>query len=1393
VALTKHASFQVLAARIATAGAPLMRTAHRHDFRYEPRVGMLYVRSRAISSRTNDNFDEFPAEEIKKAYRTFIGKPVFVNHHNDDHRRARGVIIDAALHEDANADGSPDTWVEVLMEVDAIHFPMLAKAIVKGEIARTSMGCFVPGTLVTLADGTQKPIESIVVGDEVLTHTGKTEPVTYVLERDYQGVVYDIRAFGQATPLVMTDEHPVWIKRGTLADSIFTGWVEARFVVPGDWVLTPAQDGAIPARVLVGEFAPDGLDRDLAPEGMWRRVTEVDTDDYTGSVYNFDVDGDDSYVAADVAVHNCDVAYSECTVCGNRADTPISYCAHVKRMKGQRIYRTTASGTKEGVLVAERCRGLSFFENSLLVEEPADPSAFVVKVDDHSGMDWGLSTTSSKIRVSRDEIETSRPNLLHVYREALLDGYHETLRTTAAKRGETQPYLVTFQYEGQPLVRRSFTTMDRAELFMDEIRDNADRREMDVSITVTDRSKTSARTAFRRTAVTLNDVERTVAPAQVDTMRTESCPVCFTPETLVRIRDGYVPIASVVVGDEVLSKGGVLAEISALHQRDYDGVLYEISARSLVEPIRVTPEHPIMALASRHPNPKGVDNVKACRPGKCAKYGDLYLGGRWKNQEIRHEVKWVEAQDIREGGFLGINIVEEDFADLTKVSVPVQYLGRKERKGPTEFDLTEEFLWMVGLYLAEGSASARHINFALHEDEVEYVDRLKRLFEGFGYSTATIVRPNNKGVWVEVYSTTLASWLPAWLGAGSENKVIPAELLNMPLVRVGHVVRGVLDGDDAKATAQFGQTSPVLALQVAEFFLRSGEAASIYVRYPEDKKDAYFVNHNQPEGRTTHRTWRVEDTLLAKVSSVEETRYIGQVYNLSVEGDPSYTVQNILVHNCSERDSWDGEECKVCGFITPPSEFMDPDLSKAQETDLRQDAQDDPDATGLTCDTCGAQFADSAAPTPAVGGPTVPPVPAASAVPQAQGHKRAVVLDPNKGTGLTEVADTSLSAGDPCPDCGTGTLVADGLDGEVGADGFAPAGSAPDADAADPAADADPTTDPGDAAEDDDAEDDDSGDKPDFLKGKPKKKDPKKPVAARRRTAAPHRPARASQKEQIMRPALAALAEQQKQINELTKAVAFIANVAGVSGHRSVSRLVRRAADENPANSGWAITTPPGQQGSPQSGPAALNLKVDDDAVNIGASPLTDVSPDAQTSPTSVDTILNEPLHLNVQDVTKQVAGTEDLGKGDRGKPGTNRIDTDVRVGDPTDPHPAFSDGGYLSGPDAKAASAQSRTFASLRLARLQIEAGIATGDDLALSQAIASSRVSNEVLQAQIETLAQVASASSASTARRAPGSRALVPRSTRTATRSVPSMSEGAPQPQVSTAVSAEEMLFE
>lgn len=117
------------------------------DFaKFKPEKGYVYAASRAISSRVNANYDGWPVDQIKKSYKTFIGRPIYVEHNNSDPERARGVILDAIYKESKLASGVIDASVYCLMEVDAETFPKLGNAIMSGKLKAVSMGADVDGT-----------------------------------------------------------------------------------------------------------------------------------------------------------------------------------------------------------------------------------------------------------------------------------------------------------------------------------------------------------------------------------------------------------------------------------------------------------------------------------------------------------------------------------------------------------------------------------------------------------------------------------------------------------------------------------------------------------------------------------------------------------------------------------------------------------------------------------------------------------------------------------------------------------------------------------------------------------------------------------------------------------------------------------------------------------------------------------------------------------------------------------------------------------------------------------------------------------------------------------------------------------------------------------------------
>ena len=133
---------------------------------WQPKKGFLYTQVRAISARINQNYDAWPSPELKKSYRTFLGKPVFVNHNNFDPSRARGRVIAARYVESGN-----DKYVEVIQEIDAQRFPKLASEIRSGGLDSVSMGVEAGFTICSYCNN--KATDTHDMCDHVKYHKGE--------------------------------------------------------------------------------------------------------------------------------------------------------------------------------------------------------------------------------------------------------------------------------------------------------------------------------------------------------------------------------------------------------------------------------------------------------------------------------------------------------------------------------------------------------------------------------------------------------------------------------------------------------------------------------------------------------------------------------------------------------------------------------------------------------------------------------------------------------------------------------------------------------------------------------------------------------------------------------------------------------------------------------------------------------------------------------------------------------------------------------------------------------------------------------------------------------------------------------------------------------------------
>jgi hypothetical protein len=514
--------------------------------------------------------------------------------------------------------------------------------------------------------------------------------------------------------------------------------------------------------------------------------------------------------------------------------------------------------------------------------------------------------------------------------------------------------------------------------------------------------------------------------------------------------------------------------------------------------------------------------------------------------------------------------------------------------------------------------------------------------------------------------------------------------------------------------------------------------------------------------------------MLTRVRDIHRVPYAGKVYNLSVEGDPTYTVQNILVHNCGS-DAYNGDECPVCLFIRPPDAFMDPNLEIAQDENLRQDAEDanlegtnqimdNQDQTpvaqdlleagggDLECDSCGANFngdpevaqADQDSVPPS----TTPQAPGAAAgdqpPPPINDESLPLPLGPEDeddvppaGAELPKDGDDASDdpkEGDPCPECGKGTVKKKDSD-----DDDEPEGS------------------------DDDKKSD----------GPPWEKDDKSSEGVKSSSRSRHKESitMAQPTVKVIASLAATNRQQAAEIAQLKRSVNYIAQVAGIAP--------RRADVNNPAN---PIPAPP-SQGAPSTTEQARIPQAQVDVTQIGATPVAGVGAGATDTVDSIGGTLLDPAYNVNYDVTAPVSGTE-------GRLPLDQVRTVpvIEFGNPLgNTETAFPTQGDWA--QKATLSSQGRSFAALRLARLRQSLGTADvgTEDLVIAASIESNAsITDADIAKEIETLSAVANARQPRQAPRQ-AARRLVPQSPAGVGRTTPSVAADATPPMLFTASSS------
>lgn len=419
----------------------------------------------------------------------------------------------------------------------------------------------------------------------------------------------------------------------------------------------------------------------------------------------------------------------------------------------------------------------------------------------------------------------------------------------------------------------------------------------------------------------------------------DRCPLCFAEGTLINTKNGFVPIEKINKGDFVLSGDGTFKKVLNTFSNDYVGDLNSITTTTTTNPILCTPEHQIFKVKSNHYNKNGCGPNSNCLKIIQRDYKDKgsvhkLTSGNWqarataKNHnrvslgtfgsklEAQNAIRIYLQQHSVPSHFISldkaINITNKDWLvniwdrkvdDVTFAKTPNEFIGNSKN---IVFKVDEGFCWIIGLYLAEGSTGKRSINFALDKSEVTYQNKILNYFSNYGYN-GKVYKTSENGVSVEIYGASLSRWFSNLFGKGCDNKKISNNLMNLSDNKSQALINGIFDGDGCKRDDELIQTSEILALQISEILHRLGYLPTIRKIVNKTKtingnlrKTAYCISKGLTIDIKQNRKgrWHLNENYLTKVKRNESIPYKGKIYNLEVDGEHSYVVQNILVKNC---------------------------------------------------------------------------------------------------------------------------------------------------------------------------------------------------------------------------------------------------------------------------------------------------------------------------------------------------------------------------------------------------------------------------------------------------------------------------------------------------------------
>ena len=349
---------------------------------------------------------------------------------------------------------------------------------------------------------------------------------------------------------------------------------------------------------------------------------------------------------------------------------------------------------------------------------------------------------------------------------------------------------------------------------------------------------------------------------QVDDLKDMCLIPCFLKDSKIKTISGeYKNIQDIKKGDLVLTKEGDYKPVYETMINDYYDDIYKIRVHGSPFSINATKEHPF-----------------------------------WTNKK-----EWVNAKDLKKGDYLAIPLNKENKIPeiLTKNKVNQHFTKSQLIK----LDKKEQW-FLMGYFLGDGWLSKNKIILSINDKQFEEVNNsIKEVFK-----IKKIEQNKNCSKYVvsnKEYFDIFKSF-----GKGAKNKLIPDFVQNAPKEFIEEFLNGYFyaDGCNVGFNKKATTISDNIAFGVQMLCCKIGKRLSLYYQNRTSKKiiegrevkqqNTYSLDLKDITINKTENYFFDEDFAWFKINSIEIEKLKTKVYNLSVKDSHTYTVNNIVTHNC---------------------------------------------------------------------------------------------------------------------------------------------------------------------------------------------------------------------------------------------------------------------------------------------------------------------------------------------------------------------------------------------------------------------------------------------------------------------------------------------------------------